>query len=327
MIVARRVFAVKREGRFRLRVVTVEVPISAVDRRLFFGLRFAHVDAVVDARRVADNKRRSVVSLGFFQRFYELRFVCAHGALRHVNIAVGCGDHAQILLFHAFARRCELRNRADRGGLRCLSARVGINFGVEHKHVHVFAACEHVVESAVTDVVRPAVAADDPERFFNEAVFIGIDFFFERVAFAAAVFAFFDARDQLFRGNFARFGVVHACDPGFARRFAFRPFFPQVGKLCDLVFQRRSSCLVSEVHAVTEFGVILEEGVRPSRSVTLFVGRIRAGGGRTAVNRRAARCVCNDHSVAEELRDHFYVRRFAAACARARELEQRRREL
>ena len=70
-----------------------------------------------------------------------------------------------------------------------------------------------------------------------------------------------------------------------------------------------------------------EEGVCPCGAVALLVDGVGAGRGGAAVDGRAARCVCDDHPVAEELGDDLDVRRLAAACARAGELEERRGEL
>ena len=63
-----------------------------------------------------------------------------------------------------------LRDRRARGGLGHLAARVGVDLGVEDEDVHVPAAGEDVVQAAVADVIRPAVAADDPDRFLDEVV-------------------------------------------------------------------------------------------------------------------------------------------------------------
>ena len=51
-----------------------------------------------------------------------------------------------------------------------MSARVRVNLGVENKDVYVFARCDNVVQTAVTDVVRGTVATDNPLRTLNEIV-------------------------------------------------------------------------------------------------------------------------------------------------------------
>ena len=55
-------------------------------------------------------------------------------------------------------------------GFAGLSACVGIHFGIEHQDVHVASGGQHMVETAVADIVGPAVAADDPDGFLDEAV-------------------------------------------------------------------------------------------------------------------------------------------------------------
>ena len=55
--------------------------------------------------------------------------------------------------------------------------------------------------------------------------------------------------------------------------------------------------------------------------------RVRCRGVWIAPNRRAAGRIGDDHSLAEELRQEFDVRRLAAAGARTVELEQRLLEL
>src|SRR5438874_29403 len=66
-----------------------------------------------------------------------------------------------------FAAGGKLCDCAERRGLRSLTAGVGINFRVEHENVHVGTAGEHVIQSAVTDVVSPAIATDDPDALLH----------------------------------------------------------------------------------------------------------------------------------------------------------------
>ena len=81
------------------------------------------------------------------------------------------------------------------------------------------------------------------------------------------------------------------------------------------------------MHTETELGVVLEEGVRPRGSLTLVVLGVGAGGSAAAVDGGAAGGVGDDHPVAEQLGDELDIRGLAAACAGARELEQRLLEL
>ena len=82
-----------------------------------------------------------------------------------------------------------------------------------------------------------------------------------------------------------------------------------------------------EPEAEPELGVVLEQGVRPGRAAPVGVGRPRRGRQVAPVDRRAAGGVGDHEAVAEQLGEQLEVRRLAAACARAGELEQRLEEL
>ena len=148
-------------------VVAIKLPISAFNRKFFLVLRFAHIDTVVDARRVANDKGRSVIRFCLGNCLDELRFVRAHGAFCDVNVFVSHGDFAKVFLLCEFAASREFCDRTRRGGFTCLSAGVAVNFGVKDEDIHVFARRDNVVESAVADVVCPAVAAEDPHGFLR----------------------------------------------------------------------------------------------------------------------------------------------------------------
>src|SRR5690606_30536946 len=82
-----------------------------------------------------------------------------------------------------------------------------------------------------------------------------------------------------------------------------------------------------QIHAVTELGVVLKQGVGPAWPLPILVEGVGAGGCAAAVDGGAACGVGNNHSVAEQLGGQLNVGRFAAACAGAGELEQRLPEL
>ncbi len=94
----------------------------------------------------------------------------AHRDLGHINVAIGDRLQREVLARGALAGRGEFRHRAERRRLRRLAAGVGIDLGVEHQHVDVAAAGQHVIEPAVADVVGPAVAADDPDAAADQMI-------------------------------------------------------------------------------------------------------------------------------------------------------------
>ena len=99
-----------------------------------------------------------------------------------VNVAVTHSHHAEVFLLRSLAARGEFRDRAGRSRFTCLSAGVGVNFGIYDEYVDVFALSENVIESAVTDVVSPTVAAEDPDGLLDyaiERILNGFEYFFK----------------------------------------------------------------------------------------------------------------------------------------------------
>ena len=72
--------------------------------------------------------------------------VGTHRDAGHVHAAVGDRLEGHVLLGHGLAGGRELGDRAERRRLRHLAAGVGVDLGIEHEHVDVAPAREHVVE-------------------------------------------------------------------------------------------------------------------------------------------------------------------------------------
>ena len=135
-----------------------------------FAHPFGHVDAVRYAVAVGDDDRRPVESFRFRESLDRLLIIGAHGYARHVDVAVGHGDHTQVFLGQRFAAGRELRDRAQRGGLGHLAAGVGVNFGVQHQDLDVAPGSQDVIQAAVPYIIGPAVPAEYPQRFAHEIV-------------------------------------------------------------------------------------------------------------------------------------------------------------
>jgi len=103
-----------------------------------------------------------VPSLGLADSLQGLCVVGAHSDLSYVYITVGGSNHTQILLADALTLSSELSDSAERSSLRGLTTGVRVNLSIEHEDVNVLAAGNHVVETAVTDVVRGTVTTDNP---------------------------------------------------------------------------------------------------------------------------------------------------------------------
>ena len=51
-----------------------------------------------------------------------------------------------------------------------MAASVGVNLGIEDHDIYVFARCQHMVNAAVTNIVGPAIAAEDPVGAFYKVL-------------------------------------------------------------------------------------------------------------------------------------------------------------
>ncbi len=150
------------------------MPVARFYSVLDVLLRFAHafLDAVVDTRRISDNQRWSIVSFSFSDCFHELGFVSAHAYLRYVYIAVGHCHHAEVFLLDSFTRGCKFCNCCCRCRLGCLTASVGVNLCIEYQNVDIFAGSQYMIQTAIADIVRPAITADSPDRFLYEVILV-----------------------------------------------------------------------------------------------------------------------------------------------------------
>ncbi len=259
-----------------------------------------------DAVAEGDDDRRAVVGVGLEERLHRLGVLRAERDVRDVDVAVGHRDHAQVLLRPRVAGHRELGRRADRGGLRRLAAGVRVHLGVEHQQVHVAVLRDHVVEAAVADVVRPAVAADDPDALAHQVVGDLLEPpGLERL----------DARqllpqldDALALGGDAGLGRLVGVDDRLDQAFTDlgRHLAKQLVPLLLVLVDRQPE-------AEAELGVVLEQRVRPGRAAAVAVLRVGRRRQVAAVDRRAAGRVGDEQPVAEQLGQQLDVRRLAAA--------------
>ena len=153
------------------RVVAEERPVAGVRPPApAASMRVGHVVAVGDAVAVGHDHRGAGEAVGLLHGVHGLHVLGRHGHPGHVGVAVGHGQHGQVLLLDRLAGHGELGRRAHGRGLGGLAAGVGVDLGVEHQDVHVPAHGDDVVEAAVADVVGPAVAADDPDALLHQVV-------------------------------------------------------------------------------------------------------------------------------------------------------------
>jgi len=80
---------------------------------------------VGDAVAVGDDQRGAVVALRFLERLDRLHVLGPEGDPGHVDVAVGHGHHADVLLARLLARGSELGRGPDGGGLGRLECGAG----------------------------------------------------------------------------------------------------------------------------------------------------------------------------------------------------------
>ena len=287
-----------------------EVPVAALDGLLLLVLRAAHtdLDTVVDAGGVADDERRAVVGLGLLDDVEVLGLAGAHSHLRHIDVAVALGNHTEVFLADLLAAGGELGNSAGRGGLRALSAGVGVHLGIDDDDVDILAAGQDVVEAAESDIIAPTVAAEDPLALLDEAV-TELE---ELLADVAA--AFLHQRDELVGDFLGLEGVLAVLDPLGEEGLDFG-----AAAVAGEAFLHNALHAVAHLaggggHTEAELSVVLKERVGPSGTeAAAVVAAVRCGRSRAAVDGGAARGVGHHHLLAEELGDALEVRGLAAA--------------
>ena len=136
-------------------------------------LLFAAVGQVVtmgDTMAVGDDQRRAFVRISLLECLDSVRVLGTEGDARHIDVTVVQGHQAQILLVDLLAPRRELGTRPEWRGLGRLSARVGIDLGIQHQDVDIAIHRHDMVQTAVADVISPAVAADQPDALAYEII-------------------------------------------------------------------------------------------------------------------------------------------------------------
>ena len=125
--------------------------------------------------RVSDDDRGARIGLGLLEGLEALVHVGPHGHGGDVDVAVAHRHPAQVLLGGFLAGRGELGHRPGRRRFGRLPARVGVDLGVEDEQVDVAVHGQDVIQSAVADVVGPAVSADAPDALFHQEILELID--------------------------------------------------------------------------------------------------------------------------------------------------------
>ena len=305
------------------RVETVQRPVPRVDRGLHLVDPVAAVDAVLDAGRVADDDRRSVVRLGFDERLQRLRLIGVDGDLSDVDVLVGHEELSELLLVGALAARLELVHAAHGRRLRLLTARVRVDLRVEDEHLDVGAGAQHVVQPAKVDVRRPPVAADRPEGELRQQILAVEECLDER-----EVLVLLEDRDEFLRRRGALDSVMCRFLPVGEGGDNFGGHLLALQRLFDAGEEDVAALGDSLVRAEDELGGVLEERVcRCGSALGGLVDGVRVPAERERVRDIAPGSARDDCTLANELGEQLDVARLAASRTGTRELEHRADEL
>ena len=243
---------------------------------------------------VSNNQRRPVVLLCFNKGTHRLGVVRAHGYPCHVHITVANGLHGQIFFRRGLAGKSKFGYTTQRCCLGHLTAGIGVHFSIQHQQVHIPTRRQHMVQTTVTDIVRPAITTNNPHAFAHQIIrqaeqqfgFFGIELF----KFILQDFHPF----ALFMDS--RFRALVGLQDGIHQILANLPAqgFQQFPGLLGVFIQ-------CQAKAQTKLGIVFEQGVGPGRPSTFFIERPGSGGEVSTVNGRTSRSVGHNHAVAEQL--------------------------
>ena len=173
-----------------------------------------------------------------------------------------------------------------------------------------------MVESAVADVVSPAVAAKDPDGFLGEVVLVREDLGRKRRCLPFAFRKLLKLGHESGGGILRRRGVIARVEPRL--RCGSRVLWHASGKqLLGLLDHHLANGGVTLQHAEAVLGIVLEQRVRPSGAAAFLVDRIRRGRSGAAPDGGAPGRVGDEHAVAEQLGDKACIGGLGAARAGA----------
>ena len=243
--------------------------------------------------------------------FQGLSLVGTHSDLSYVNITVSSSNQTKVFLANTLTGSSKLGDGAERSCFRSLATGVGVNLRIKYEDVDIFAGCDDVVETSVTDIVRSTVTTDNPLAALDEVIL--------ELGNGLAEFTFilgsFYHRNNLGSSSLALVGIILTVEPLLEGLFVFsRSAFSSNSSLHGF-YQTAAELLVGKFHTQTEFAEVLEQRVCPCRTLTLLVGCIRGRRNRTGVDGRTSCCVGNHFAVTEELGNQLHVRSLTTAGA------------
>ncbi len=122
---------------------------------------------------IGDNQRRTWIGFRFLNRFHRLIQLRPQRNLCNIHVPVHHHTDAKIFTCLALAVFTKFGDGSERCGFRRLSTRIGVALGVQYQNIDVLGQAQDVIQAAKTNIVSPAIAANQPDGFLDQCVGIG----------------------------------------------------------------------------------------------------------------------------------------------------------
>ena len=194
-----------------------------------------------------------------------LVLVCAQGNLCDIDITIAHRHGSEILLLGLLAACSELCHSTFRSCLGGLSAGVGIDLGVEDEDVDILAGSKYVIESAVADIICPAVAAEDPLALLCQEISVLL----YNLCLSGII------------GSKGSKQLIGSSTVGGAVILCIQPLLcSSVSALCKNLCRVSNLCadrILCKEHTKAELCVVLEQRIAPCRTMSLRIHGVRRG--------------------------------------------------
>src|SRR5690606_23846167 len=176
-----------------------------------------------------------------------------------------------------FTISSKLSHCTDGGRLGALTTSVGVDFGIQNEHIDIVTGSQNVIQTAVTNVISPAVTTHDPNTLFDQVIRNSIQLQeFILSSTSQDLFEGFDTFTLFIDTSLVALVGVEQCVRKLAANQCHIPGNQFAGDFGRLVHRK--------AHAQTKLSIIFKQRVRPGRSLALLTNRPWGGGLVAAIN-------------------------------------------
>ena len=249
------------------------MPVTGSNCLLDLGLSRNHsaADTVVNARRICNDERRTIIALRLSDSFDCLIVISTHSYLCNIYIAIAHCDTSEVFLFDFLTSCSKLGNSTCRCSLGRLSACIGVNLSIKYEDIDVFSGSKNVVDTAETNIIAPAVSAERPDRLLSKNILLIKNLFEELGVRLQRLKACNQCSSRSLIGFAVILGIkefLDNCFNSFIIGFLSKSFY-----FADSML---TACILCKEHTEAILCVIFEQGVCPCRSAAFFICCVRS---------------------------------------------------